>query len=178
MAAHLAHVRAHHAQIHFAGPFMSDDGTTPIGTMCILDAPDRTAAAAYVAGDGYSQAGLLEQPEIRRFVSSKKLRQSDRVPDPELQLFVCECIDGPQAPELRKQTAAAHHAYQGTIIKRFFAHGPLRDDDGIGLEGSLFIVEVADRAAAEALVAAEPMAAAGVFDEIRITRWRYGKSLA
>ena len=178
MAAHLDHVRSHRDQIHFAGPFLSDDGATPIGTMCILDAPDQAAATAYAAADGYSRAGLLEPPEIRRFVSSKRLRQGDRTPDPDLQLFVCECIDGPNAPELRKQTAAAHHTYQGTIIDHFVAHGPLRSDDGVGLEGSLFIVEVADRAAAEALVAAEPMAAAGVFDEIRITRWRYGKSLA
>ena len=54
----------------------------------------------------------------------------------------------------------------------------MRTDDGVGLVGSLFIVEVANRAAAEALIADEPMAAAGVFGEIRITRWRYGRSLA
>ncbi len=182
MDAHLAHVRAHREHIHFAGPLLSDDGATPvgtpIGTMCIIDVPDRPAAEAYITADGYDQAGLLEEPDIRRFVSSKRLRQGDRTPDPALQMFVCECIDGPDAPALRKATADAHHTYQGTILDRFVAHGPLRADDGVGLAGSLFIVEVADRAAAEALVANEPMAAAGVFETIRITRWRYGRSLA
>ncbi len=178
MDAHLAHVRAHREQIQFAGPLLSDDGATPIGTMCIIDASDRAAAEAYITADIYSQVGLLEEPDIRRFISSKRLRQGDRAPDPAMQLFVCECIDGPDAPALRKQTAAAHHAYQGTILDRFIAHGPLRSDDGVTLAGSLFIVEVADRAAAEALVANEPMAAAGVFETIRITRWRYGRSLA
>ena len=48
----------------------------------------------------------------------------------------------------------------------------------IGLLGSLFIFEVADRAAAEELVGNEPMTAGGVFGEVRINRWRYGKSLA
>lgn len=178
MDAHLAHVRAHRDQIHFAGPLLSDDGATPIGTMCIIDVDDRAAAEAYIAADGYNQAGLLEKPDIRRFVSSKRLRQHDRAPDPDMQMFVCECIDGPDVVEKRKQTAAAHHTYQGSIIDRYIAHGPLRADDGVALQGSLFIVETPDRAAAEALVAAEPMAAGGVFEEIRITRWRYGTSLA
>jgi uncharacterized protein YciI len=178
MEAHLAHVRAHREQIHFAGPLLSDDGSTPIGTMCIIDVPDRAAAEAYVAADGYNQAGLLEAPDIRRFVSSKRLRYGDRAPDPDMQLFVAECIDGPDVAERRAKTAAAHHTYQGSIIDRYIAHGPLRGDDGIELQGSLFLIEVADRAAAEALVAAEPMAAGGVFGEIRITRWRYGNSLA
>lgn len=178
MAAHLAHVRAHRDRIHFAGPLLSDDGATPIGTMCVIDVPDRAAAEAYAAGDGYAQAGLLEAPEIIRFVSSKRLRQPDRAPDPDMQMFVCECIDGPDAAALRPATAAAHHAYQGSIIDSYLAHGPLRTDDGIGLLGSLFIIEVADRAAAEELVGNEPMTAGGVFGEVRINRWRYGRSLA
>ena len=68
MAAHLEHVRAHREQIQFAGPLLSDEGATPIGTVCIIDVPDRAHAAAYIAADGYNQAGLLEQPEIRRSV--------------------------------------------------------------------------------------------------------------
>ncbi len=178
MAAHQAHVRAHRAQIQFAGPFLSDNGATPIGTMCVIDVPDRAAAEAYIAADGYNQAGLLEQPEIRRFVSSKTLRQGDRAPETGMQMFVCECIDGPDAAALRPATAAAHHTYQGSIIDSYLAHGPLRTDDGIGLLGSLFIIEVADRAAAEELVGNVPMTAGGVFEKVRIARWRYGSSLA
>ena len=178
MDAHLAHVRAHREQIHFAGPLLSDDGAAPIGTMCIIDVADRAAAEAYIAADGYNQAGLLEAPGIIRFVSSKRLRHNDRAPDPAMQMFVCECIDGPDAATLRPPTATAHHTYQGSIIDRYIAHGPLRSDDGIGLLGSLFIIEVADRAAAEALVGNEPMTAGGVFAQVRINHWRYGTSLA
>ena len=178
METHLAHLRAHADKIHFAGPLLSDDGTTPIGTMCIIEMPDRAAAEAYVAGDGFAQAGMLEAPEIIRFVSSKRFKQGDREPDADQQLFVCECIDGPDAKSLRQQSAAAHHSYQGSLIDRYFAHGPLRSDDGIGLLGSLFLIEAPDRAGAEALVANEPMAAAGVFSEVRINRWRFGKSIS
>jgi uncharacterized protein YciI len=178
METHLAHLRVHADKIHFAGPLLSDDGATPIGTMCIIEMPDRAAAEAYVAGDGFAQAGMLEAPEIIRFISSKRLKQGDREPNPDQQLFVCECIDGPDAKALRQQSATAHHSYQGSIIDRYFAHGPLRSDDGIGLLGSLFLIEAVDRAAAEELVANEPMAAAGVFSEVRINRWRFGKSIS
>jgi uncharacterized protein YciI len=40
------------------------------------------------------------------------------------------------------------------------------------------VIAVKDRAAAERFVAAEPMTMAGVFSEIRIDRWRFGKSIA
>jgi uncharacterized protein YciI len=79
---------------------------------------------------------------------------------------------------LRPTVAAEHHAYQGSIIDRYIAHGPLRSDDGKGLVGSLFLIEAPDRAAAEKIVAGEPMTGAGVFSEVRITRWRLGKSIS
>lgn len=178
MDVHLAHLRAHADKIHFAGPLLSDHGETPIGTMAIIELPDRAAAEAYVAGDGFAKAGMLEAPEIIRFVNSKRLKQGGRDPDPDQQLFVCECIDGPDAKELRAQSAADHHDYQGSLIERYFAHGPLRNDDGTGLLGSLFLIEVTDRNTAEFLVANEPMTAAGVFSEVRINRWRFGKSIS
>ena len=71
-----------------------DDDATPVGTMCIIDLPDRAAAEAYAAGDGYAKAGLLEAPEIIRFVNSKRLRQPDRAHP-----LRCLCID--TLPEAR-----------------------------------------------------------------------------
>ncbi len=178
MEAHLAHQADYRDHVHFAGPILSDDGATPLGTMCIIELPNRAAAEAYVSGDGYAQAGMLEQATIKRFISSKCLKHFDRAPDPKLQLFVAECLDGPDAAALRAQTATDHHNYQGSIIDRYMAHGPLRSDDGKGLIGSLFLIEVADRNTAELLVANEPMTAGGVFGEINLHRWRFGKSLA
>ena len=84
MAEHLAHARAHLEQFHFAGPLITDDGTAPIGTMCIIELPDRAAAEEYVAGDGYAKAGMLETPTITRFVSSKRLKHADRADDVDL----------------------------------------------------------------------------------------------
>jgi uncharacterized protein YciI len=101
MEEHLAHVRSYADRIQFAGPLLSDDGQTPIGTMAIIQLPDRAAVEEFVAGDGYAKAGMLEPAEITRFVSSKRLTQHDRNPDPNLQMFVAECIDGPDADACR-----------------------------------------------------------------------------
>lgn len=175
---HIADNRAHADRIRFSGPLLADDGETPVGTIWVIDLPDRAAAEAFLADEPYNRAGLFESVEITRFATSMEFRQVDRAPDPAMQMFVCECIDGPDGSEIRKTTGPAHHEYQARVMDRFVCRGPLRTDDAAGLVGSLFIIEVPDRAAAEAFVAAEPMTGAGVFSDVRITRWRYGKSIS
>ena len=73
MDAHLAHVRAHREQIQFAGPLLSDDGATPIGTMCIIDASDRAAAEALVANEPMAAAGVFETIRITRWRYGRSL---------------------------------------------------------------------------------------------------------
>ena len=43
MEPHLAYLRATRDQIRFAGPLIADDGETPLGSVTVLDAPDRAA---------------------------------------------------------------------------------------------------------------------------------------
>jgi hypothetical protein len=45
-------------------PLTADDGETMNGTLLILEAPDRAAAEAYLAGDPYAQADLFERTSI------------------------------------------------------------------------------------------------------------------
>lgn len=51
--------------VRVGGPTLSDDGETMNGTVLILDAPDRAAADAFVAGDPYVQAGVFDQTVVR-----------------------------------------------------------------------------------------------------------------
>ena len=122
---------------------------------------------------------MISKIEIKRFVetSLNERRQLEMTTDPSKQLFLCEMIDGPDGAEKRKSTGPAHHAYQASVMDSFIARGPMRTDDGRGVIGTMYIIQVDDRAAAEAFVAAEPMNAAGVFSEVRIDRWRFGKSI-
>ena len=179
LAAHIAYYRARRDQIRFVGPIVKDDGKTPIGSFVMVDAGGREEAEEFIAGEGFVQAGMISKIEIKRFVetSLNERRQLEMTPDPAKQLFLCELIDGPDGAEKRKATGPAHHAYQASVMDSFIARGPMRSDDGRSVIGTLYIIQVEDRAAAEAFVAAEPMAEAGVFSEIRIDRWRFGSSI-
>ena len=47
-----------------AGPFLADDGETMLGSLLIIDFPDRAAAEAWAAEDPYAKAGLFESVTI------------------------------------------------------------------------------------------------------------------
>jgi uncharacterized protein YciI len=180
MQAHVSYLSARKDQIRFVGPFLADDGVTPTGNWLMIDAPDRASAEAFIAGEGFNQAGMFKSIEIKRFseTSLEERRQASMTPDPKKQLFVCELIDGPNGAKIRRTTGPAHHKYQKSVMDRFLARGPMRTDDGQGIIGTTYVIAVENRAAAERFVAAEPMTMAKVFSEIRIDRWRFGKSIA
>ena len=49
------------------GPLLDENGNM-CGSCIILEAPDRAAAEAFVAGDPYGQAGLFESVELHEFM--------------------------------------------------------------------------------------------------------------
>lgn len=81
--------------------------------------------------------------------------------------------DSARGPELRADAAlmAAHWAYELSIRDRILAAGSLRSDDGATKLGSLLVLDVASRAEAEAIFAADPATQAGLRGAVRITRW-------
>jgi uncharacterized protein YciI len=85
-------------------------------------------------------------------------------------LFVVTAADRPGSLDLRTAERPAHRAYlaeQAAILK---IAGPLLDDEG-AMCGSLFIVDVADRAAAEAFSAGDPFSKIGLFERVEIRPW-------
>jgi uncharacterized protein YciI len=61
-AAHLAYAEASGAVV-IGGPMLAEDGAM-IGSLVVIDAPDRAAAEAFAAADPYAKAGLFESVEI------------------------------------------------------------------------------------------------------------------
>lgn len=49
------------------GPLLSDDGQTMVGSLLVVDAPDRTALDAILAADPYAKAGLFASVTIRPY---------------------------------------------------------------------------------------------------------------
>lgn len=57
-ADHLAYLESVIDQVVLAGPLLDDEGV-PIGSMLLMDFPDRRAAVAFAADDPYARAGLF-----------------------------------------------------------------------------------------------------------------------
>ena len=86
-------------------------------------------------------------------------------------LFAIVCTDRPASLDLRLATRAAHIAYLTTYADRVVQGGPLLDTDGRPC-GSLLVVDVADRAAAEGFAAGDPYGRAGLFESTVIRPFR------
>lgn len=86
-------------------------------------------------------------------------------------LFAIICTDRPASLDIRLATRAAHIAYLTTYADRVVQGGPLLDTDGRPC-GSLLLVDVADRAAAEGFAAGDPYSRAGLFESTIIRPFR------
>jgi hypothetical protein len=87
-------------------------------------------------------------------------------------LFALVCRDKPGHGEVRKANRADHLDYLGAQGAAIRLAGPLLDTAGEQPVGSLIVLDVADRAAAEAFAKGDPYAAAGLFDSVEITPFR------
>jgi hypothetical protein len=85
--------------------------------------------------------------------------------------FAITCKDKPGRLEVRQKTRPAHVDYLGTFKDRILIAGPLLGDDGQP-NGSLIVVDLEDKTAAEAFSAGDPYTKAGLFASVAITAWR------
>ena len=89
-------------------------------------------------------------------------------------LFAFVCKDKPGHLQVRLDARPDHVAFlqklneAGTLK---FA-GPFLDDDGKP-NGSLVVIEAADKAAAKSISAADPFAQAGLFESVEIRAWTW-----
>ncbi|WP_414899010.1 YciI family protein [Rhodovulum sp. YEN HP10] len=84
--------------------------------------------------------------------------------------FALICRDKPGHLETRKANRDAHLAYvaaTGVVVHA----GPFLDEAG-EMCGSLVILDVADKAAAEAWAANDPYAGAGLFESVSVQAWK------
>ena len=87
-------------------------------------------------------------------------------------LFAIYCLDKTGHQQIRADTRPAHLEYLKGRLGHIVLAGPLLDDAGEAMIGSLFIVDFPDRAGADAFAAGDPYGKAGLFASVRITPWR------
>lgn len=84
--------------------------------------------------------------------------------------FFFYCRDKAGKGDLRQQIVEEHWGFMDGYADGMIARGPTLSDQG-SPTGSMHIVDLPDRAAAERFAYDEPYARAGVFDEIFFHRW-------
>ena len=93
--------------------------------------------------------------------------------------FVIFASDRPDHEQVRAGERPRHHKYihDPGLPVRLHVAGPTLDPESGTMNGSLFIVEADDLAAAEAFVADDPYNQAGLFETIvvRPFRWNVGQ---
>ncbi|KAB7742296.1 hypothetical protein F2P47_03270 [Parvibaculum sedimenti] len=87
-------------------------------------------------------------------------------------LFCLIGTDKPNALDVRLANREAHVKYWNES-GRIAAGGPFTSDDGATMTGSLLIIEAANRAEVEALVAEDPYTKAGLFAAVEIRAWKW-----
>lgn len=90
--------------------------------------------------------------------------------------FVFRGLDREGMLETRQALRERHRAYirEAQPGCRVVAGGPLVDDAGAPMHGSLLVFEAEDRTAAEAFLAGDPYAQASLFRETELHRWQWG----
>lgn len=158
----------------YSGPIFSDDNRNALGSLRLIEFPNRDAALAYINADPYTKAGIFQSITVERWKPSTDVRQRDYPRKDGTMQFVVHCHDKPDGGARRAPLVDAHARYLDRHADKVVVRGPLLDDAGDKTIGSLLILDVRDRAEAEELWADEPFNEAGVYEWTTIERWRFG----
>ncbi len=90
-------------------------------------------------------------------------------------LYIIYQEDGPGSKALREEHKPAHFKYLEEHEDILVLGGAMLADDGIERIGSVLILNVPDKAAAEKFSENEPLRRAGTFKSVKITRMRRGQ---
>ena len=83
-------------------------------------------------------------------------------------IYVFMLIDKPNAAALRERVRPRHKSYLGEIAHRIAFAGPLMDDAGQSMIGSLLAIDFDSRESAQAWLADEPFTRAGLYASVTL----------
>jgi uncharacterized protein YciI len=169
-----SYVRSFGERVIGYGHFVSDDGRDTLGSTFFTQLDDRAAADKFLADEPLNKAGLYQSVEIHRWSNSFGKRAAD-YRRKGLQQFLCT---GPKTgtPEFFRQHLHAHESYFASYGDSFIFRGPIRSADGADNIGTVLLLELPDRAAADAFWNNEPFAGNGGYQrDARIVRWVFGE---
>ena len=83
-------------------------------------------------------------------------------------IFVLRLLDKPDAAALRQQRRPEHKVYLAQVADRIAFAGPLVQDDGQTMIGSLLAIDFPDRDAVQRWLADEPFTRAGLYASVEV----------
>jgi len=86
--------------------------------------------------------------------------------------YVIETWDKIDHLPLRKKLRDEHLKYLNQKLELLLACGAKLDDDGSDLGGGIYIIDVNTRKAAQQFIEQDPFYIGGLFQKIKIDRWR------
>lgn len=158
----------------YSGPLFTDDNKNAIGSLRLIEFPDRAAAQTYINADPYTKAGIFESITIERWKPTFDVRQRDYKRKPDTVQFVIHAHDKADGAARRAPLRETHHEYLNRHPHIFIARGPLLSDDGERIIATLIMLDVANKAEAEAFWADLPFNRGGVYERATMERWRFG----
>jgi hypothetical protein len=87
-------------------------------------------------------------------------------------LWCIICFDKPNTAAKRNELLPAHRAYLDKWDPEIFFSGPQQTDDASQAVGSLFVLNVPNRARAQEFIDGETFNRAGIFEKVTIARTR------
>lgn len=180
---HVANIRAHAAagRLVMSGPRLRADGGTA-GSLQVFRLPDRAAMEAYLATEPFAREGVWTGWQALDFrIASVPWWPQPGRPGGEagpVHAFAVIVRDGTDAgaPQRRLDVRPRHFARLAPEVAagRVRIGGAILDGPEGAMTGSLIALALPDEAAVQAWLAAEPYVTEGVWQEIRVERWRIG----
>jgi uncharacterized protein YciI len=173
--AHLDYLKAFDAQTLFAGPFTTDDESADLGSLRLIDFPDRAAAEQHIADEPYVIGQIQKRWQIHRWRGGLPYTWRDCPREKGNIQAIFYGLDHPDAMEKRTEHREAHAAYLNERDDMIMMHGPLLDDTGTGTIGSVWLLDVPSLDAGLELLEGDPFYTSGVYKNAMFHRWRFGR---
>jgi uncharacterized protein YciI len=180
-------VREQHTEAHWAymdryastliarGPTLTEDGEDVTGSVHLVELPGREAAQTFASNDPYHQAGVFADVLLRRWRSALGRTMWDFTGGGDDPRFLVLGHGRAPMTYVGAGPDADQRAYlAGHLPRQLIADGPLLSDDGSEWLGTVTLVELPDRAAAEAMLIRSPHGRAELYEKVEVHRWRFG----
>ncbi len=159
---HREYLGASKDKLYLAGPLWNDAHTKMLGSLYVIEQPNKAATEAWLAEEPFAHNGLFGAQHVYGWDHLK----GDREANHDLMLYFH--LDAPSAPAKRAALREQHVDYLTYYLDNLFAVGPLyNDSDKTEFEdriGSMFIVDFPDRVRADEWRAQESYTRNDVYD--------------